>query len=211
MQLTGEVHSQFLRFSYHLAGLLDILGILLLGGQTLKKKIIVITTVALMFGGSIGFAAANSSLIGAKVQGLFTVQKQDGTKIGDAVIINGSAYAPVRAISEVTGTELIVEGKKIIMGESTNVTDPLIALTDTRKSVTEEIEAHEKQINGYKENILPTYKTLADELAGNGSLGQRAADDYAAFKKQVDTWETELATLKQQLSDVDAKIAELEK
>jgi hypothetical protein len=79
-----------------------------MGGQILKKKIIIITTAALMLGDSVGFAAASSPLIGAKVQGLFTVQKVDGTKIGDAVIINGSAYAPVRAISEATGTGLKV-------------------------------------------------------------------------------------------------------
>ncbi|MFD1910151.1 hypothetical protein ACFSQ7_48645 [Paenibacillus rhizoplanae] len=46
--------------------------------------------------------------------GLFTVE-QNGKKIADAVIINGSAYVPVRAMSEATGTGLAVEGKTITM------------------------------------------------------------------------------------------------
>ncbi|MFD2876633.1 hypothetical protein ACFTAO_12760 [Paenibacillus rhizoplanae] len=41
--------------------------------------------------------------------------EQDGKKIADAVIINGSAYVPVRAMSEATGTGLAVEGKRITM------------------------------------------------------------------------------------------------
>lgn len=184
----------------------------------MKKKIILIMTTALLLGGSIGFAAASSSLIGSKVQGLFTVKKADGTKIGEAVIINGSAFAPVRSISEATGTELSVEGKTIIMGSKSNTAsangetttaetvNSTAELQIERTKVVTDIETHEKQIKGYNDNILPTYKSLADELANNGTLGQRAADDYAQFKKQVDTWEAELKVLKTRLVEIDSQI-----
>lgn len=174
----------------------------------MKKFISGFVVGALLFGGVSAFAA--SGLIGQKVQGLYSIEK-GGAKVADAVIINGSAYAPVRAVAAATGAGLTVEGKKIIMGETASAADPLTDLNTKRESLVEQIAAHEKQIKGYNDNILPTYKSLADELAGNGSLGQRAAEDYAAFKKQVDTWNVELATLQQQLTDLDAQIAALQK
>ncbi|WP_342437817.1 hypothetical protein NSS79_34090 [Paenibacillus sp. FSL L8-0436] len=91
----------------------------------MKKKIIGIAAAALLLGSSIGYAAS-SSLIGAKVTGLFSVE-QNGKKIADAVIINGSTYIPVRALSEATGTELTVKGKTITMESKANA----IAETDT--------------------------------------------------------------------------------
>lgn len=79
----------------------------------MKKRILGVVVTALLLGSSIGYAAS-SSLIGAKVTGIFTIE-QDGNKIADAVVINGSTYAPVRAISEATNTELKVEGKTIMV------------------------------------------------------------------------------------------------
>lgn len=70
---------------------------------------------------SVSVFADSASLVGKKVQGLFTVE-QNGTKIADAVIIDGVAYAPVRAVSQAAGVQLTVEGKKIIMKESESET-----------------------------------------------------------------------------------------
>lgn len=68
---------------------------------TLKKFISgVIVGVLLLT--SVSAFADSASLIGQKVQGLFSVEK-NGVKITDAVIIKGTAYAPVRSISEVMG------------------------------------------------------------------------------------------------------------
>jgi uncharacterized protein YukE len=175
----------------------------------MKKFVSGLIVGVLLFAGASAFADS-SSLIGQKVQGLFSVEK-NGAKVADAVIIDGSAYAPVRSVAEAAGVTLQVEGKKIIMTNNANVIDPLVELNAKRETLVEQIATHEKQIKGYKDNILPTYESLAEELAGNGSLGQRAAEDYAAFKKQVDTWESELATLKQQLTELNAQIAELQK
>ncbi|MNO34239.1 hypothetical protein D3C76_242700 [compost metagenome] len=181
----------------------------------MKRKIIVITTVALMFGGSIGFAAANSSLIGAKVQGLFTVQKEDGTKIGDAVIINGSAYAPVRAISEAIGTELNVEGKKIIMGDKVGTstainTNDTITDAETRGKLVEAIKQKEFNITDL-EKTIGIYESMAKEMENNGDLGKRAADSAEDYKKLVEQRKAELADLQKQLAEINAQIAESQK
>lgn len=131
------------------------------------------------------------------------------------MIVNGSTYAPVRAVAEATGSKLTVEGKKIIMGDtSTSTTSApqgetaVKELQAARDKVVADIESHEKQIKGYKDNILPTYKSLADELANSGTMGQRAADDYAQFKKQVETWEAELTFLQARLAEIKAQLGE---
>lgn len=77
------------------------------------KKFVTGLIVGVLLFTSVSVFAAPTSLIGQKVQGLFSIEK-NGTKIADAVIINGSTYAPVRALAEVTGTNLNVEGKKLL-------------------------------------------------------------------------------------------------
>ncbi|MEK5417020.1 hypothetical protein [Paenibacillus sp. FSL L8-0708] len=182
----------------------------------MKKKIIIITSAALMLGGSIGFAAASSPLIGAKVQGLFTVQKGDGTKIGDAVIINGSAYAPVRAISEATGTELNVEGKKIIMGDKADASNVIstnnntITDAESREKIVAAIKQKEFNITDL-EKTIGIYESMAKEMENNGDLGKRAAESAEEYKKLVEQRKDELADLQKQLAEIDAQIAELQK
>lgn len=142
----------------------------------MKKKIVGIVSAALLFGSTIGYAAS-SSLIGAKVQGVYTIQKADGTKIADAVIINGSAYAPVRAVSEVTGTSLSIEGKTIIMGTTVETSQsiggsaqvepiataaPAATLTQEEKDMlTSRITNAERTIAGTQEDIAQTKAKLA--------------------------------------------------
>lgn len=184
----------------------------------MKKFISGIIVGALLFTGASAFADS-VSLIGQKVQGLFAIEK-GGVKLADAIIINGTAYAPVRVVAEATGADLTVEGKRIIMGEVTLSAPEVIiseakpdtgltALQTQRETIARDIDTHEKQIKGYNENILPTYKSLAEELAHSGSLGESSANNYAEFKKQVETWERELITLRSQLVEIDAKIAAL--
>lgn len=92
----------------------------------MKKKVIGAIAGALLLTSVTAFADS-ASLVGKKVQGLFAVE-QNGKKVADAVIIDGVAYAPVRAVSEAAGVELKVEGKKIIMSESdTTIAEPASA------------------------------------------------------------------------------------
>lgn len=116
-----------------------------------------------LFAGATVFADS-SSLIGQKVQGLFVIEKS-GVKVSDAVVINGTAYAPVRAVSEATGVTLQVEGKKIIMGnDNNNSATPNNGETPTKKTASQyqkefqisilesEIESAEGAIKGLEES-----------------------------------------------------------
>lgn len=180
----------------------------------MKKFISGIIVGALLFTSASAFAGS-VSLIGQKVQGLFTIEKA-GTKIADAVIINGTAYAPVRAVSEATGTTLTVEGKKIIMSEgvqtevTTNVTevDPSKELMSKRDEVTSNIERLTAGIKDLQENVIPQYETMAKEMATNGDLGKRAQASADEYKKLVEERKTELAFYQAELASINAALGE---
>lgn len=170
----------------------------------MKKFISGMIVGALLFGAIPVFAA--SGLIGQKVQGLFSIEK-NGTKISDAVIINGSAYAPVRDVAKATGATLTIEGKKIIMsGESTSS-------TSEEKSV--KISTLNATIATYQSNI---------DIATNGELAEaeknlkaaKAADSgspesaftISSIQKRVDASK---AYILEQQALIDKAKAEIEK
>lgn len=174
----------------------------------MKKKIIGIVAAALLLGSSIGYAA-NSSLIGAKVTGLFSVE-QDGKKIADAVIINGSAYVPVRAMSEATGTGLAVEGKTItveskataIAETGTTVAEPVTTrvLTETeRETLRSKMVTGERAIAKYREVIAQTESELA---AATGATDVQGLKDFIAdLESRIAATETIIADIKAQLGE----------
>lgn len=142
----------------------------------MKKKVIAIVATALLLGSSIGFAAG-TTLLGAKVTGIYTIE-QNGKKIADAAIINGSAYVPVRTMSEASGTELTVKGRTIILDKpaaatdtNTTVAEPGVAPTSPQRVLTEDekatyrkwIVSGEAAIVKYNEVIVQTEAELAAE------------------------------------------------
>lgn len=177
----------------------------------MKKKIVGIAAAALLLGGSIGFAAS-SSIIGAKVTGLYTI-KQDGKKIADAAIINGSAYVPVRTISEATGTDLIVEGKTIILESKVTEKPAAISETDTTAAdrtgtpkaiieaakLRERLAVAESSVQLLKEAIQQAEATAADLTS---TADQEARRSYIAdLNKRLVYTETEIAQIKEQLGE----------
>jgi hypothetical protein len=166
----------------------------------MKKKIIGIFAAALLFGSSIGYAAS-SSLIGAKVTGLFTLQYSNKSKIADAVIINGSAYVPVRKMAEATGTELTVEGKTITIEttaeETPDVSEetaeaptvpatvPVINLTkEERDILTLRITKLENGLAAAQEELVRTQERLAvsTDVAEVQRLSKRITEIETSIK-----------------------------
>lgn len=179
----------------------------------MKKKIVGVASAALILGSSIGYAAS-ASLIGAKVTGVFSVQ-QNGKKIADAVIINGSTYAPIRAISEATGTDITVRGKSIILGSKsaattepdTTVAEP-IDLKAMKARLESEMEKKMAHISDLEKNVIPPLESMAKELSNSGTIGedrQKSADEYNALlakrKKELAFLQAELIRIKTLLGE----------
>jgi hypothetical protein len=143
----------------------------------LKKFIVGIVVGALLFGAVPAFANSVKSLIGTKVTGIYTVE-QDGKKLTDAVVLNGSAYVPVRAIAEATGTGLAVEGKAIILEGKSKL--PQQATTNSKEVRNVELlRAHEASAARYKEVI----KQTEDEIAENQD--KTKIEGLEAYKKDI--------------------------
>ncbi|MFF2016210.1 hypothetical protein [Paenibacillus sp. NPDC058177] len=183
----------------------------------MKKFISGIIVGVLLFAGVTAFADS-SSLIGQKVQGLFLIEK-GGAKVADAVIINGSAYAPVRAVAEATGASLKVEGKKIIMGDTTTasvsasssvVSGSIDELKTSRQNIVEAISKKESHIAEFKKSQVDMWDVLISENPNSTTIPQWEGAKKES-EKILNQLRAELATLQQQLADVDAKIAGLQK
>lgn len=162
----------------------------------MRKKIVGIVAAALLLGGSIGFAAS-SSLIGAKVSGMYTI-KQDGKKIADAIVVNNSAYVPVRTMSEATGAGLTVEGKTIIL-ESKETEKAALKASIAAAKLRERLAGAESSVQVLKEAIQLVETTAADLTS---AADQEARRNYIAeLNKRVAFMETEIAQLKEQLGE----------
>ncbi|MNO27685.1 hypothetical protein D3C76_175650 [compost metagenome] len=176
----------------------------------MKKKIVGIVAASLLLGGTIGFAAS-SSLIGAKVSGLYTI-KQDGKKIADAIVVNNSAYVPVRTMSEATGTGLTIQGKTIILDgketeksakpeTNTTVAEP----TGTSKTSIEAAKLREKLAESESSlRVLKEAVQQAETTATNltSAADQEARRNYIAeLNKRVEFTEIEISQLKAQLGE----------
>jgi hypothetical protein len=183
----------------------------------LKKFISGFVAGALLFGGVSAFAA--SGLIGQKVQGLFSIEKA-GVKVADAVIINGSAYAPVRAVAAATGAGLTVEGKKIIMEDTTMKkeqtqgetvgTNDIVNLQSERTKVAEQVEKKTLIISEFKKTQIDKWDILISENPNSTTISQWESTKKES-EKMLDQLKAELASLQQQLSDLDAQIKALQK
>jgi hypothetical protein len=158
-----------------------------------KKFISGVIVGALLFGAVPTFAA--SGLLGQKVQGVFTVEK-NGTKISEAVVINGSAYAPVRAVAEATGVNLKVEGKKIIMSSE--------SFEDISEKNSVKISTLKATITNLESNI---------EITSKGELASSEAKLISAKETDNGTPESALviSSLEQRVKESKAYIADQQK
>lgn len=159
----------------------------------MKKFIFGFVVGALLFGSVSAFAA--SGIIGEKVQGLLNVEKK-GNKIADAVVVNGIAYAPVRALSESLGADLKVEGKKIVL-DTTRIE------IETRVSfLNESIGTENNYIMQLKEKLIETEAKLA------ASTSQGEKDDIGYW---VDIFYDRIAMAQISINDLQAQIDRLQK
>jgi hypothetical protein len=167
----------------------------------MKKLLTGVLAGTLLLTGVTAFAATNS-LVGQKVQGLFTVE-QNGEKIADAVIINGTAYAPVRAVSEAAGVDLKVEGKKIIMSDSSEPTvTPDPTPTPSATAVTNKPTISPEQA---KENKIRSLEIKLATMAGSIAMAEAQLKDKpndAELQKKIADLKAEYATLQAQLAEL---------
>lgn len=173
----------------------------------MKKFVSGVIVGALLFAG-VSVFADSVGLIGQKVTGTFSVEK-DGKKIADAAIINGSAYAPVRAVSNATGAELKVEGRKIIMGEA-NATDAeqLSVKKSTLRAV---ISSAQSNIDIANKNDIERLEKRLIELKANDTGSPESKLTIKSVENSLAESRAYIAEQQAKIDEAKKQLAELEK
>lgn len=179
----------------------------------MKKFIAGFIVSALLFGAIPAFADGVKSIFGAKVTGIYTVQKPNGEKVADGAVLNGSAYVPVRAMSEAVNRPLTVDSKKkvIILGDTRgSVSSSVDELKIQKNAIQEKIKTTETAVNQYETDVIPRAKERLEASIEEVERNQRS--EFLNNRiEQLDQFKSELADLQKQLAEIDAKIMELEK
>jgi len=162
----------------------------------MKKLIIgICVVVALTTVGATTYGAVNS-LVGKKVQSEAPVIV-NGEELGNAIIIDGVSYLPVRKVSESLGVDVSYEDKKVIV-------------IDEKKKLSAKIKSLTARIDELYENI-ETSKFVLERFGG---IGENVTEDVAeVFDGQLSDVEAGIARYKTQIAELeaerDAVIAEL--
>lgn len=167
---------------------------------------------AIIFGGSSAVAAVQS-LVGAKVSGIYTVNKSDGTKVADGAVINGSAYVPVRAVSEAVGIPLRVEGKTItietIVGQNDAISPEILDIINVIGSKEADIISWQGLINieqaslkMYEESRVTALEHVDEAPFITEGIDENIAKTkarIAEYQAQIDAAEAEITKLQAQV------------
>lgn len=164
----------------------------------MKKFILGIFVGALLFGAVPAFAESTIDLMRAKITGVFEIERTDGSKIADAPVINGSAYVPVRALTDAAGIPLTVKGKKIILEDKNpaietapNQTDPAV--------LRERLTGLESGAKRYEEIIAETEVDIATSTdAKEIAELQKYLDD---IRGRLESYNTMIAEIKAELNE----------
>ncbi|MEI2395576.1 hypothetical protein [Paenibacillus phytohabitans] len=168
----------------------------------MKKRVIGSVVAVLLLGGSIGFAAG-TSIIGSKVTGTYSIE-QNGKKIADAAIINGTAYVPVRVMSEATGTSLSVEGRKITLEKNKDLTT--IISESLQDTVEMQLLQKKNQLAKNEDTLKILAKTLEDGYEDEKNSNYFKFESTEGFVKTT----AEIKRLTEENEKLKAEISGLE-
>ncbi|MHA0855899.1 hypothetical protein [Paenibacillus sp. CMAA1364] len=162
---------------------------------------------ALLFGSIPALANSVKSLVGSKVTGVFTIEK-NGKKIAESAIINGSAYVPVRVMAEATGTPITVEGKVITLGGTQQNNAILDDINIQKDAVLRRIKISEAAIMQYETDVIPRAKERYEEAKDSPVETQRK-EWLESINKDLEQYRSDLVDAQKQLADIEVQITGL--
>lgn len=142
----------------------------------------------------VGAAADSISLVGKKISGESDVVV-NGEKIGTAIIVNGSSYAPVRAIGEAAGFEVGFANKKVVLGAAKEESVKPVEGADLKKIRIDEIKKRGREIDNRGMDIRMTLGSQTTTLTD----------------KEKSDLNAEMEALKAEAAELTKELAELEK
>jgi|GEM_PF-3039027 len=190
----------------------------------------VVLGVAISFSGEI--SAATSKLLGGKVGKVMTVTL-DNKKIGEAPVIGGTSYVPVRTAANELGLEVKVSGNEIelttptddgvlsneemaqIAKEQQAEMDRLTAEENTKsenlRKLKQDIETAERKIFNADNSITVATRMLEDAKSGKAAGAQGMDPMIQAYEEEIESATKNKAEQQIVLADLKTQLAVLEK
>ncbi|MEC0241969.1 hypothetical protein P4H66_19385 [Paenibacillus dokdonensis] len=179
------------------------------------KKIIYSALVSALLFGSVAAVsyAATSGLIGKKVQGIITVSV-NGKAVKDAVVIDGTTYAPVRSFSEAAGYALNIEGGTVKLSNPTQESseDQIVSelkIKDRIQTLQTMVKQYQLTIDTDNEIITQTQASI-DNLTALSKQNDIPFLDLSASKKKVEDAKAEITDLQKKIDAANAEITGLQ-
>ncbi|URJ42221.1 2,' 3'-cyclic nucleotide 2'-phosphodiesterase [Paenibacillus polymyxa] len=171
------------------------------------------------------FADQVKSLVGEKVAGEYAVKVNGNSLVENAIVVDGKAHVPLRAVTDSLGANLKVDGKTIQI-ESSNTSSSKQTNTEVKTSsgkyqgwpaskLEERKSELEKFVNDTekdKENLqksLEKYNKLREEYSGNKKMLDNLDSETKGTEEVLQEAETNIAKYKTELEEINKAISSL--
>ncbi|MDQ0496387.1 2,' 3'-cyclic nucleotide 2'-phosphodiesterase [Paenibacillus brasilensis] len=168
------------------------------------------------------FADQIKSLVGEKVAGEYSVKVNGNSLVENAIVVDGKAHVPLRAVSDSLGAGLKVDGKTIQITTNSNTSSeenvaPVATSTDDSNNKYEQKLLDRKK--ELEQTITTTQKGIEDQLA-NLQTAQKSREKVSderflsigdqkiqGYKDQITQLENIIEKSKKEIEEIDKTLS----
>lgn len=157
------------------------------------------------------FADQIKSMVGKEVAGEYKVNVNGAALSENAIVVEGKAHVPLRAVSDSLGANIAVNGKTIQI--TTNSIDKMEPASVTEGKVTSgkfsnwpksELEERKAKLEGYISNA----EEEIDRINRSIEVAQKSKEAFKDSPKTLETTNKNIEEYKQSIQEDEAAIAE---
>ncbi|MNW33502.1 hypothetical protein D3C74_104650 [compost metagenome] len=174
------------------------------------------------------FADQIKSLVGEKVAGEYSVKVNGNSLSESAIVVDGKAHVPLRAVTDSLGANLKLDGKTIQINTDSSADTKTTSLSETDGLIKKEeqyagwsivkLEQRKSDLEKYISESESSKEKLNHELEIADKLSKTSVSsstlairesNVAKTKKELDSIESAIAKYKTELEEIDKAIAAL--
>lgn len=173
------------------------------------------------------FADQVKSMVGKQVAGEYNVNVNGNALAENAIVVQGKAHVPLRAVSDSLGANIVVNGKTIQI--TTNSADQVESLSVTEGKVTSgrfsnypkaELEERKAKLEGYisdaEEEIVRMNRSIEvaqknREAGGSPGVLERIDENIKEYNQSIQEDEADIAKYTEELRLVEEALKEIDK
>ncbi|MGR6763214.1 2,' 3'-cyclic nucleotide 2'-phosphodiesterase [Paenibacillus sp. T2-29] len=177
---------------------------------------------------SSAFADQIKSLVGEKVAGEYSVKVNGNSLSESAIVVDGKAHVPLRAVTDSLGANLKLDGKTIQISTDSSTDTKTTSLSETDGLIKKEeqyagwsivkLEQRKSDLEKYISESESSKEKLNHELEIADKLSKTSVSsstlairesNLAKTKKELDSIESAIAKYKTELEEINKAITEL--